>query len=153
MNNKKFIIPWDQFYRDSKALAWRLGSRSGAFRAMVCITRGGMIPASIIAQELNIRVLDTICVSSYDAENKRGELHLIKSISPEVQALYDEDPNSILVVDDLVDTGETFKLIRQLLPGAHYACIYAKPIGHSVVDCFITEVSQDTWIVLPQEVG
>ena len=54
-----------------------------------------------------------------------------------------------LIVDDLVDTGETIKAIRSSLPNAHYATVYAKPNGREQVDTFITEVSQDTWIYFP----
>ena len=54
-----------------------------------------------------------------------------------------------LVVDDLVDTGATARVVRTLLPRAHFAAVYAKPAGRAMVDSFITEVSQDTWILFP----
>ena len=40
-------------------------------------------------------------------------------------------------------------VIRALLPKAHFATVYAKPAGKPTVDTFITEVSQDTWILFP----
>ncbi|HQU00921.1 MAG TPA: xanthine phosphoribosyltransferase, partial [Acetobacteraceae bacterium] len=43
----------------------------------------------------------------------------------------------------------TARVIRKLLPHAHFATIYAKPAGKDIVDTFITEVSQDTWILFP----
>jgi xanthine phosphoribosyltransferase len=55
----------------------------------------------------------------------------------------------VLIVDDLVDTGATARVVRDLLPGAHFATVYAKPKGREMVDTFITEVSQDTWIFFP----
>lgn len=54
-----------------------------------------------------------------------------------------------LVVDDLVDTGNTATIIRNMLPKAHFATLYSKPAGKPLVDTFITEVSQDTWILFP----
>ena len=54
-----------------------------------------------------------------------------------------------LIVDDLVDTGETAKALRQMMPDAHFATVYAKPAGRPLVDTFVTEVSQDTWIFFP----
>ena len=36
-----------------------------------------------------------------------------------------------------------------MLPKAHFACVYAKPLGKPLVDSYITEVSQDTWIFFP----
>ena len=58
-----------------------------------------------------------------------------------------------MVVDDLVDTGATAKVVREMLPKAHFATIYAKPLGRPLVDTFITEVSQDTWIYFPWDMG
>jgi xanthine phosphoribosyltransferase len=54
-----------------------------------------------------------------------------------------------LIIDDLVDTGATGRIVREMLPKAHFATVYAKPAGRPVVDTFITEVSQDTWILFP----
>ena len=54
-----------------------------------------------------------------------------------------------LIVDDLVDTGETARALRKMLPRAHFATAYAKPAGRPLVDTFVTEVSQDTWIFFP----
>ena len=59
------------------------------------------------------------------------------------------DGTGYLIVDDLVDTGATARLVRGLLPRAHFAAVYAKPAGRETVDTFITEVSQDTWILFP----
>jgi xanthine phosphoribosyltransferase len=39
--------------------------------------------------------------------------------------------------------------VREHLPKAHLATVYAKPAGRPMVDTFITEVSQDTWILFP----
>ena len=59
----------------------------------------------------------------------------------------------MLVVDDLTDTGKTASIVRNMLPNAHFATIYAKPAGRPVVDTFVTEVSQDTWIYFPWDMG
>ena len=59
----------------------------------------------------------------------------------------------VVIVDDLVDTGQTARVVRGLLPKAHFATVYAKPQGRPMVDTFITEVSQDTWIYFPWDTG
>ena len=59
----------------------------------------------------------------------------------------------VLLVDDLVDTGKTAKVVREIVPRAHLATVYAKPMGRPLVDTFITEVSQDTWIYFPWDTG
>ena len=40
-------------------------------------------------------------------------------------------------------------MLRQMMPKAHFATVYAKPKVRPVVDTYITEVSQDTWIFFP----
>ena len=59
----------------------------------------------------------------------------------------------MLIVDDLVDTGRTAAIVRGMLPRAHFATVYAKPQGRPLVDTFVTEVSQDTWIYFPWDMG
>lgn len=143
---KVFPVSWDQFHRDARALAWRL-NEAGPFSAIVCITRGGLVPAAIVARELGVRIIETVCIVSYDDEKRQGELQVLKGVAEQVAKL--GDGAGILVVDDLVDTGATARLVRDMLPGAHFATVYAKPLGRPLVDTFITEVSQDTWIYFP----
>jgi xanthine phosphoribosyltransferase len=142
---KSFPVSWDQFHRDARALAWRL-SAAGPFRAVVAVTRGGLVPAAVVARELGIRVIESVCVASYEYD-KQGQIQVLKGISPEVAGT--EEGAGVLIVDDLVDTGATARVVREMLPKAHFATVYAKPAGRPLVDTFITEVSQDTWIYLP----
>jgi|SRR5579875_63808 xanthine phosphoribosyltransferase len=149
MAEKAFHVSWDQFHRDARALAWRL-SAVGRFSGMAAITRGGLVPAAIVARELDMRIIDTFCVASYAKEKVQGEVKILKSVLPETARHGGE---GLLVIDDLADTGATVKLIRAVLPKAHVATVYAKPLGRPLVDTFITEVSQDTWIYFPWDLG
>ncbi len=137
---KTYPISWDQLHRDSKALSWRLLDHD-YFKGIVSVTRGGLVPAAIVARELDIRLVDTVCVFSYNWQDQRGEIEILKSI--------DHDGEGWLIIDDLVDTGRTAESVRQMLPHAHFATVYAKPAGRPLVDTFVTEVSQDTWILFP----
>lgn len=142
---KSFPVSWDQFHRDARALAWRLAA-AGPFHAVVAITRGGLVPAAIVARELGIRVVETVSVASYDYDTQ-GTVQVLK---PVAEAFTSNNMGAgILIVDDLVDTGATAKVVREMLPKAHFATVYAKPSGRPLVDTFVTEVSQDTWIYLP----
>lgn len=136
-----YTVTWDQLHRDARALAWRLLDRA-PWRGIVAITRGGLIPAAIVARELDCRVIESVSVVTYDEEEMLGP-RVIKS--PEAAG----DGEGWLVVDDLVDTGTTARVVRGLLPKAHFATVYAKPRGRPLVETFITEVSQDTWILFP----
>lgn len=140
---KSFPVSWEELHRNARALAWRLVD-AGPWKGIIAITRGGLVPAAIIARELEIRLIDTICVASYDHQ-AQSEVKVLKSV--------DGDGTGWLIIDDLVDTGNTMRAVRKMLPKAHVAAIYAKPAGRPLVDTFITEVSQDTWIFFPWDMA
>ncbi len=140
---KAFMVSWDQIHRDSRALSWRLDGTE--WRAIVAVTRGGLVPACILARELNLRVVDTIGLKSYSDQSQGSEVRLLKA--PDAKLMGDGE--GILIVDDLVDTGKTLEVARRMYPKAHFATVYAKPKGRPLVDTYITEVSQDTWIYFP----
>ena len=146
---KSFPVSWDQFHRDARALAWRL-STAGPFEAVVAVTRGGLVPAAVVARELGIRVIETIYVASYD-DDKQGTISVLKTVSEKIVGT--DKGAGVLIIDDLVDTGATARVVREILPKAHFATVYAKPLGRPLVDSFVTEVSQDTWIYLPWDMG
>jgi xanthine phosphoribosyltransferase len=156
-HEKGFHVSWDQIHRDARALAWRLDGKGpgegGVWRAVVAITRGGLVPAMIVARELDIRVIDTVSVKSYHSgggqADQRREARVLKAPDAALMG----DGSGILIVDDLVDSGKTLELIRALYPGAHFATVYAKPSGKPQVDSYITEVSQDTWIFFPWDMA
>jgi xanthine phosphoribosyltransferase len=102
------------------------------------------VPAAIIARELDIRLIDTVCMTSYSDDHAQGDIKLLKGVAG--------DGTGWLIIDDLVDTGRTAKYVREMLPKAHFATIYAKPAGRPLVDTFVTEVSQDTWIYFPWDI-
>ena len=137
---RSYPISWDQLHRDAKALSWRLHNPAEKWKGIVAITRGGLVPAAIIARELDIRLIDTVCITSYDGRSQ-GNSNILKSI--------EGDGEGLLIIDDLVDTGTTAKLVRDMLPRAYFATVYAKPAGKPLVDAHVTEVSQDTWILFP----
>ncbi|MBV9655919.1 MAG: xanthine phosphoribosyltransferase [Acetobacteraceae bacterium] len=136
-----YTVTWDQLHRDARALAWRLMDK-GPFAGIVAVTRGGLIPAAIIARELDCRLVESVSVVTYE-EQDRGLPVVTKPASAA------GDGTGFLIIDDLVDTGVTARTVRGLMPRAHFATVYAKPAGRPLVDSYITEVSQSTWILFP----
>ena len=102
----------------------------------------------IVARELDIRMVDTISVKSYDHQ-WQSEPRVIKCPNQDLVG----DGTGVLVIDDLVDTGKTLELVKAHMPHAHIATVYAKPMGREMVNTFITEVSQDTWIFFPWDMA
>jgi xanthine phosphoribosyltransferase len=144
MDHKKFPVSWDQIHKDTRELARQLITK-GQWDGIVAVTRGGLIPACIIARELNIRLIETYCIASYrgEAGQDQGQAKTIKNTDIPNQG------KNWLVIDDLVDSGKTFIEIQHSLPNAHYACVYAKPQGIPTTHSYVTEVPQDTWVYFP----
>ncbi len=136
-------VTWDQLHRDARTLATALMAHP-PFRGIVAITRGGLIPAAIVARELECRLVETVSVVSYAGEAGTQQAPVV--VKPPAAA---GDGTGFLVIDDLVDSGDTAALVRTLLPRAHFACLYAKPAGRPAIDSFVAEVPQDTWILFP----
>lgn len=134
-------LSWDDVAADSRALAAGLRD-GGPYRGLIAITRGGMVPACILAIELDLKIIETIGISSYQGEHAQAPV-LVKT-----QALT-QDGEGFIVVDDLVDSGATLLMLRHKLPRARFAVLYAKPDGEALADTFVKKVTQETWIVFP----
>ena len=143
----KNIIPhnvsWTEVHRDTKHLVRKLLAM-GPWDGIVALTRGGLVPASILAREMEIRIVDTLCISTYE-EQLKGTVKVLKVPERAVAV----DGEGWLLIDDLVDTGTTAKKAREILPKSHFATVYAKPLGLPVVDTFVSEVAQDVWVFFP----
>jgi xanthine phosphoribosyltransferase len=145
----EIIISWVELHRDARYLSEVLHQK-GPWKGIIAVTRGGLVPAALVARELDIRLVDTICVTSYDAQpgggaqQQQGEVQVLKGVSGE--------GDGYLLIDDLVDTGKTAQAVRRLLPKAHFACLYAKPAGRPIVDTFVKEFKQTKWIHFPWDI-
>lgn len=139
----KFHVSWETMQRDVRILAKRLLPAT-QWTGIIAVSRGGLAPASVLARELGIRYVDTVCISSYDHDNQR-DLKVLKKA--------ETDGEGFIVIDDLVDTGGTAQTIRQMYPKAHFVTVYAKPQGKPLVDDFVREVPQGTWIEQPWDMA
>ena len=145
----EIVISWPELHRDARFLSEMLHAK-GPWKGIIAITRGGLVPAALIARELDLRLVDTICVTSYDAGEAgaaaqvQGDIKVLKGVAG--------DGDGFLLIDDLVDTGRTARYVRQLLPKAYFATLYAKPSGRSIVDTCVREFKQEKWIHFPWDI-
>ena len=137
------IVTWAEVHRDTRILVRRLMGK-GPWQGIVALTRGGLVPAAIVAREMSIHVVDTLCITSYD-EQVQGKLNILKM----PDAALKDGGAGWLLIDDLVDTGTTMRAAREILPNAHFATVYAKPKGVDLVDTYVHDIDQDLWIFFP----
>jgi len=145
----EIIVSWIELHRDARYLSRELHAK-GPWKGIIAVTRGGLVPAALVARELDIRLIDTICVTSYSsgaeggAAQERGKITLLKGVQG--------DGDGYLLIDDLVDTGKTAQAVREMLPKAYFATLYAKPLGRPVVDTCVKEFKQSKWIYFPWDI-
>ena len=131
---KLYPVTWDQLHLDAKALAWRL-LEQGPFKGIIGVARGGLVPAAIVARELNIRLVDTLCICTYQGREQTGGEEVLKAI--------EGDGDGWLVVDDLVDTGNTATIIR--IPGYYHGTgdVFASALLSGLLNNFNLERSAE----------
>ncbi|MEX1222034.1 MAG: xanthine phosphoribosyltransferase [Idiomarina sp.] len=140
--NREFFVSWEELHRATKELA-RRQLPAEQWRGIIAVSRGGLVPAAIVSRELNVRLVDSVCVSSYDHNSQRDDITLLKDVNST------EDGEGFLVIDDLVDTGNTLKFLRARFPKAKFITVYAKPSGMEYVDDYVADLEQQTWIHFP----
>lgn len=140
---RKYTVTWDMLQMYGRELSRRLLPAS-QWKGIIAVSRGGLVPAAILARELSIRYVDTVCISSYDHNHQREKLILKRA---------EGDGEGFIVIDDLVDTGGTAHSIRDMYPKAKFVTIFAKPAGKPLVDDYVIDIPQDTWIEQPWDTG
>ncbi|CAL4321402.1 Xanthine-guanine phosphoribosyltransferase [Buchnera aphidicola (Eriosoma lanigerum)] len=139
----KYIVTWDMLHIHTKELAKKLMNFK-QWNRIIAVSRGGLVPASILSRELGIRYVDTICISSYDFNIMR-DIQIIKKAKGNC--------SKTIIIDDLVDTGGTASIIRKIYPNSYFVTIFAKPQARSLVDRYIIDVPQKIWIELPWDMS
>jgi len=124
------------------------------FDLIICITRGGLMPAGLLAYKLNIKDIVNVKIESYEDTCLGGTQHSIK-----LDSINDFDlekiknAEKVLIVDDIYDTGLTIKTLKYEL-AEHFDlekfktfCIVEK--RHGAVDYSLFTITDDSWIVFP----
>ncbi|HIF9057224.1 TPA: xanthine phosphoribosyltransferase [Photobacterium damselae] len=140
---QKFVITWDNMQMFTRQLAEKL-LPADQWKGIIAVSRGGLVPAAILARELGLRHVDTVCISSYDHDHQR-DMRVLKQA--------DGDGEGFIIIDDLVDTGGTAEKIREMYPRGKFVTVCAKPAGKHLVDDFVVDIPQDTWIEQPWDMA
>jgi len=144
------IISWKEYFRDVTYLADKINRDGFKPHVLVAVARGGLVPARILSDLLAVDLIYTITVKAYKGIEKRStETNILQGL--EQKHVYNK---IVLVVDDIVDTGETLrevlKHIRSLKPReVRTAVPYVKPWSKIKPDYYVKEVQE--WVVFPYE--
>ena len=144
--SEKYVVTWDMFQMHARRLSERLLPAS-QWKGIIAVSRGGLFPAAVLARELGLRHIETVCIASYHDHNNQGELQVLHA------AQVPNGGEGFIVVDDLVDTGNTARAIRQMYPNAKFVTVFAKPAGAELVDDYVIDIPQNTWMEQPWDLG
>ena len=144
--SEKYVVTWDMFQMHARKLSERLLPAS-QWKGIIAVSRGGLFPAAVLARELGLRHIETVCIASYHDHNNQGELQVLHA------AQVPNGGEGFIVVDDLVDTGNTARAIRQMYPNAKFVTVFAKPAGAELVDDYVIDIPQNAWIEQPWDLG
>ncbi len=141
--NKQYIS-WENIQEWSKIIADKIAADSPDISqvTMIAVSRGGLVPAQLIAYRLNIRDIRLMKLISYDNNNRRGET---KDISTD--RLF--DGSDVYVIDDLADTGETIRYLRKRFPNARQCTLITKDNCGEKPDLTAVTMPGDAWLVFP----
>jgi hypoxanthine phosphoribosyltransferase len=142
-------INWSEYGNLAEALAEKVRSRGQRFDLVIGIARGGVPVAMVVSDRLGVRI-DFINVKSYEGIAQRSTPKIVSTLTEEVKG------KNILVVDDLVDQGDTMEMVRQYLNGQNprlleAAVLFKKPWSKIEPEYCLEVV--DKWVVFPFELG
>ena len=153
-DSKKLYVPWADYIKMISDLAFQM--KDEKFTDIIGISRGGLIPAQLIAYQLNVRRVHCFGISSYSETNERLTGNDV-NIYQRITVKFNKDCN-ILIVDDVADSGLTFKRCVAF----HYdfesankyklCALHYKPCSVIKPDYFAQEVPAETWITYPYDV-
>ena len=108
--SEKYVVTWDMFHMHARKLSERLLPAS-QWKGVIAVSRGGLFPSAVIARELGLRHVETVCIASYN-HDAQGELQVLHAA-------------------DVPNGGESF----------------------NVVDDYVVDIPQNTWIEQPWDMG
>lgn len=146
----KVIFNWQDLEQDCIILFNKIKQLKTSYQGIIAVSRGGLIIAAIISKLLDIKLIDTFCISSYEDDLKESTKLEVLKIPIEAQKDCGEN---WLILDDLIDSGHTYEYIDNIMPKAHFACLYNKSNKNDYINniIFAKVYPKDSWIEFPWE--
>jgi len=142
---EKIYISWTEFEECIAILLSELPEKK--FKRIVAITRGGLLLAYYLAKHLDIKIIDTFCIESYSNDNKQKKITIHKQPENQTYAFQEE----VLIVDDLIDSGETLRLATKELPKATVAVLFRKENSPKDIGHYYADELPNKWVEFPWE--
>lgn len=142
-------ISWSEYGNLTGALAEKVRSSAKTFDLVIGIARGGLPVAMVVSDRLGVKI-DFINVKSYNGIAKRTTPRILSTLTEGIKG------ENVLIVDDLIDHGDTMEMVKQHLNQQgpkllEAAVLFKKPWSKVDPDYYLEVV--DKWIVFPFELS
>lgn len=137
---------WSEFENDCYCMYRELVESNKQWRVLVPVTRDGLFVAGMLSHWMDIQLVDTLCLSSYEGTEQGKRVKILKKVAFHIDLL---SGSGLLVVDAICDTGKTGEVVKTLYPQCTFASVLVKPQGEPVADHYGAKVSQNAWIIFP----
>lgn len=144
------FVSWPEAIEMSEALGRRILESGFKPEVILAISRGGLVPARIISDVLDVDNIVTVAVKYWAVAERRAERPILyHGVEPSVIG-----GRKVLVVDEVADTGATLKLIADLLnvmgvAEAKTAVLHVKSTSGFTPDFYAERVAEWVWISYP----
>ena len=144
---EKQYITWEDIKTLSDELSEQIKAHCEDLSSatLIAVSRGGLVPAQLIAYKLDIRDVRVMKLISYDKNNQRNETQDIST-----DRLF--DGQSVYIIDDLADSGETVRYLKENYPNSNICSLLVKDCCKTLPD-FTTskKINGNAWLVFQWE--
>jgi hypoxanthine phosphoribosyltransferase len=148
VSDEREVLDWSAYGQAARALAQLVADDGYQPDMILAIARGGLFVAGSLGYALSVKNLYVMNVEYYTGVDERLDVPVML---PPYLEFIDLDDSTVLIADDVADTGHTLAMVREHCLGrvgeVRSAVLYQKP--HSVVDCEYVWKNTSDWINFP----
>ena len=143
------LVSWQQFYSLTRRAVYLIHDSGFRPDIIIAIGRGGYMPARVIADFLQIMNLTSFKIEHYIGAQKTPQAVIRYPLNKDI------DCRTVLLVDDVCDSGDTFAVARQHLMEHLYpeeirtAVIHYKKVSTYEPDFYARKIVKWRWVIYP----
>ena len=150
----KIAYTFNEIEQHINDLVYKIKESKNRFTKIVTLTKGGLIPARLIARDLEIDEIYVMGIKLYTLENTATPEPIIYQRLDGDFKQYDK----ILLIDDIVDSGDSIKYVKHYIENMEHKCcnikiasVFYKKKSKIAPDFYSKVVDNEEWVVFPWE--
>ena len=136
-------LVWSNMHSDIRKLGVRLADKH--YTGIIAVSRGGLIPATILSHQWGVPIVGVIDVKSYNDENMTPSEARVEFSSH----IENSKDNNWVIVDDLYDTGQTSRFLERIFH--HYEQVFICSKNINCPHQYQRLLPPFEWLIFPWE--